>query len=458
MTRFRAPTLSHYPQGTYLVEDVLKRVCGEQGGITQSLLVSPVRYSEDLAIKSIVAQMPGYHRVLRDPHLEMQYHLSGYGVFYEEALIRLAGEAIERYSLMVAQNTLADQIRYATYREMAREGRVLPLELLRLFSDADYERLGRGHFRGMQRLEPDDVVGWLRCGSLFDPSQDIWAPAQMLLVGYRLSRDHREVPFTPAFSTGTAAHVSVARALQNALLEAIEIDALMLHWYTDLRAPVVEVDDTAIASLTPDLFGAHCRHEVLALNIRVLEEVEAHALAVALIHKQRERPYIVLGAQGHLDPRRGVYRGLMETIAIAFLGIYGPLFMPEEYLVSTQGSVFTDLDRNVGYFADPADADTKRAVLDRMCGGHQALSTLPNFETGDAEHDTARLIRQLAAVSEYGLFLDVTPPETRPLGWHVVRTFLPELVTMCVPGVPYSHHPRMQRYGGITNEYPHPLP
>src|SRR5206468_3261869 len=103
---------------------------------------------------------------------------------------------------------------------------------LRLFEAADYVKLNTGDHKSWKRLEPDDVVGWVRCSSLFDPDKDIWVPAQMLFVGYRINSERNEVAFTPGFSTGTAAHSSVEKALQNALLEAIEIDALMLHWYT----------------------------------------------------------------------------------------------------------------------------------------------------------------------------------------------------------------------------------
>ncbi len=99
-----------------------------------------------MAIRSVVANMPAYHKVLLNPELEMQYHLSGYGMFYEEALIRLAAEAIERYSLMVGPLTLGERLRYATWREMAADVDVLPFEMLNLFGDEDYERLNAGEY------------------------------------------------------------------------------------------------------------------------------------------------------------------------------------------------------------------------------------------------------------------------------------------------------------------------
>lgn len=450
--------LTFYPYSNHLVEDVLKPICSEHGGITQSLLVSPIKYPEDLDLKSVMTQMPGYHRVLINPHQEMQYHLCGYGAFYEEAIIRLVGEAIERYSLMMAQSTMADKIRYASYDDVAREGRVVPFEYLHPFSDADYEKLNRGNYKGLNRLERSDIVGWVKCPSLFEAGTEISVPAQMLFVGYKINREQGEVPFCPGFSTGTAAHMSHGKALQNALLEVVEIDALMLHWYTNLTAPAVTIDNLTVASLIPKLVTADSRYEVLALDLRVMEAVDANVFGSVLINKHDERPLVVFGAQGHLDPARAFYRGLMEAIAIAFLGVYGPLYLPKDYFTSDFGPTFTDLDSNVAFFASPEGSAMKKDIIRKMVEGRKVLSSMKNYDTGDVEADTARLVQQLSSVSEYGVYLDVTPPESRSRGWKVMRVFFPELVTMCVPGVPYSEHPRIKAFGGIHNEYPHPLP
>ena len=446
-----------YPQNEHVLQHLVRPLCSEHGGITQSLLVSPLRFSEGLDLRSITAQMPPYHKVLLDPDLNLQYHLGGYGTFHEEALTRLAGEAVERYSLLVAPCTLGERIRYATYEEISRSGRVIPLEYLRLFSESDYVKLNRGRHRDMKAIEPGDVVGWLQCPSLFDPESDVWVPAQMLFVGYKHSAEAGEIGFTPAFSTGTAAHVTIEKALLNALLEIVEIDALMLRWYTEMAAPRVTVDRMNVASLLPRLLGAGSPYEVLALDLRVLEGVDAHVFGSILINKRGERPYITLGAQGHLDPLKGFYRGLMEALAISFLGIYGPLYLPREYL-STQGTGFTDLDSNVALFASPDDAEAKRAVVDKLISGKAVMSAMKSYDTGDAGRDAVRLIRQLSRYSEYGVYLDVTAPEARAKGWHVMRVLVPELVTMCVPGVPYTRHPRIEAHGGVRNEYPHPLP
>jgi hypothetical protein len=64
----------------------------------------------------------------------------------------------------------------------------------------------------------------------------------------------------------------------------------------------------------------------------------------------------------------------------------------------------------------------------------------------------------VAGVSQWATYLDITPPELADTDWKVVRVLIPELLSMCLPGLPPKAHPRMAQYGGVTNEYPHPLP
>jgi thiazole/oxazole-forming peptide maturase SagD family component len=450
--------VSFYPYTTHLVEDRFKKICSEHGGILQSLMFSPLRYVEPFEIKSVSGHMPYYHKVLLDPSLDVQYHLTGYGTFYEEAIIRLVGEAIERYSLMASQYALAHRVRYASYRQMRDCGTVVPFEYLRLFTDDDYARLRSGKFRGLRQLTEDDIVGWLACPSLFRPGEDIWVPLQVLFVGYRINARKGEIGFSPGFSTGTAAHVSIEKALLNALLERIQIDALMIHWYSMRAAPRVVPDDLTLLRLHPALFAADSPFEVVNTDLSVLEGVSAHVFGTLIVNRKDERPLITYGAQAHLDPLKGLYRSLMEAIAISFLGIYGPLYSPREYLAPLDGEDFTDLDTNVAFFAHADKAAAKRELVHRLIQGRRLLSAMPNYETGSARADLCRLIGELARHSQYAVYLDVTPPEAREKGWYVMRVYIPELLTMCVPGVPYSLHPRFAKFGGIVNDRPHPLP
>ena len=180
-----------------------------------------------LQIKSLTGQMPGYHRVLLDPDLDLQYHLAGYGLYYEEALIRYIGEGIERSSSISSYHAICDKIVFATHRDIEKTGPVVPLEYLDIFGDSDLRKLGADQDKNWKRLTAEDVVGWIQCHSLVRRGRKIWVPAQMLFMGHKLHREKGEARVLPCFSTGTAAHSTFQDALCNALLEVIQIDALI---------------------------------------------------------------------------------------------------------------------------------------------------------------------------------------------------------------------------------------
>lgn len=444
----------YYPYHRHVIDNIVRRVCSEHLGIMQSMMVSPASSGKGIRVKSVTGQMPHYHRVLVDPTSNLQYHLAGYGTNYEEAMIRYVGEGIERYSSVVSVYPLQSRVRYATFDEISQEGTVVPLHYLNLFSEDDYRRLGKGKLRTLSRLGPGDKVGWLKCPSLFAPDKEIWIPLQMLFVGYRVRVEEGEASFLPSFSTGTAAHTSFAKALLNALLELIQIDALMLQWYTKIKAPKVIIDDAVLGGLLEQL----SEFEVLVTDLSGIAAADTHVFGTALLSKSDERPLITFGSHADLDPRRGVYRSCMEAAAITFLGVYGPLFSPKEYFPSDRLARFTDLDTNVAFYANMDNAEAKRSAIWSLVEGTEVLSSLRNKSLGTVERDCASLISALSEISRFGVFLDVTPPEVSAYGWRVVRVIVPELITMCLPGIPYSCHPRFSAFGGISNDLPHPLP
>jgi thiazole/oxazole-forming peptide maturase SagD family component len=452
--------LSYYPSSTHLLHDVFQAACGEHVGILQSVIVRPVKYGDGLDLISITGKMPDYPQAMHNIPGNTQYHLCGYGSYDEEALVRLVGEAIERYSLMVSFKTFgADRVAFGSYRELKNRGKVLPFEYLRLFSEDDYRKLENTDFRGAQALTEDDEIGWILCPSLFRPGDQIWMPLQMMFVGYKPRPGTGEVRFTPGFSTGTAAHKSLTKALSSALLEFIEIDALMVHWYTKNKACTLLPNDGAIVERHIDMLGPQSQYEVRVHDIGVIKGMRAHVAATTIINKKDQRPFVSYGAQASLNPMKAFYRSFMESIAIEYMGIYGPLYSPKEYLRESGNETITDLDTNAAYWANPGHSATKRAFLDGLVSGEKrALTALPNHETGNDEEDLVRLISDLSTVSEYAVYLDITPPETRSQGWYVMRAFVPELVCMCIPGVPYGNHPRWQDFGGKKHDIPHPLP
>jgi len=452
--------MKYYPFGNHVVNNIMRRTCSEHVGILRSMLASPARaYNDDIKLLSISGQMPNYHKVLFDGPVNVSYHLTGYGLYQEESTIRLVGEAIERYSLMVGHYAHKKRIKYATYNEIKKEGNVIPWKYLQIFSDEDYMKFQKSSYKNLRRLTEDDVVGWISCPSLVHPGENRWMPLQMLFVGYGIDKEKGEVPFMTGFSTGTASHLTQEKALLNAICEFVQIDALMVNWYTKRKADKVIVDDLTLINSIPQLRDPENGFELRIQDLRIIDEIDMHVFGCSLINKKDERPLIVYGAQAEQNPLKGAYRSIMESTAISFLGFYGPLYSPEEYFGNPDADMFDNLDTNVSYYIHPTDADKKRGILDELSSGKsRLLSSYPSYTTGNDREDLQRLVAGVKRISEHAIYLDITPPEVISQGWSVMRVFIPELSTMCMPGIPYSQHPRFEEFGGITNEYPHPLP
>jgi thiazole/oxazole-forming peptide maturase SagD family component len=444
--------LRYYPSHNNL-KNRFKQICSQHFGIMESQILMAANSISAPNIAMCTNRMPDYHKILVHHNSEMNYHLSGYGLYMEEALIRILGEGIERYALLVAAKLFNDKIVIASYNEMKLKGIVMPWEYIKIYSDLDYIKLQKKI--NVSNITPDDQIGWLKCPSIFDPEKEIYIPSQLLFIGLPLNVDANEKMFIPAFSKGAAAHTDLKKALKSAVMESIEADALMIRWYTNDKPKKILIDDTTLVGVLSEYIGK-LDMEVVAYEY-TLPDMPAHSFGVALLNNQKVRPVAILGCQTNMDPSKGIYRATFEALAIHYLASNGPIILPEHYLDTVDKKDFTNLDTNVAFWTNAEDADFKRKFFHSMYEGEVPFSTLKDHSAKDDE-ELSYLLNKLKEVSEYGVYLDITPPDVEGKGWKVVRTFFPELVQMSLPGHPYSDHPRIKKHGGIHNELPHPVP
>jgi len=433
-----------------------RHIGGNQTGIMPGYLVSVADIPGEPEMRAMTATMPHYHRqIMNDPHMQVQYHLSGYGLYHEEAFLKLMGESVERYGAMVAIRMFDHEFRYATWRQMQDIGPTLPLEYLGIHTAQQQADLGgRLHRYSSRPPEEDDLIAWVQCPSLTSPGRDIWVPAQLFFLGFTTSPEHQDMLFTPSFSTGTAAHTSLENALRNAIIEAVQIDSFILNWYTDTPGPAVELDDPDLERILTDMrMGSDGEYDIKAIHL-TRPELPLPTIGVYMDRKDDTLPLLSFGVQGDADPKYAFLRGSMESAAILGLGMYSAIFDTPKVHAAVNSSPYLDLDTNVLYFASPQDAEYKRDLVASRFEGSVKLSEIPAMESDEL----SGLIRMVSEISPWATYLDITPPELADTSWKVVRVLIPELLSMCLPGLPAKAHPRIRQYGGVTNERPHPLP
>lgn len=450
--------ITYYPYLDHVMEEY-RHMAGGQGGILQGIIAPMVKIPPEPHLRSMTGNMPNYHKLtFNDPTKDVQYHISGYGLYNEEAFIKFLGESVERYAPIVTESLFKTNAVYASYNEIKKRGKVLPLEYINIFSP-EQQRMMHMMLKpySERHITEDDVISWINCPSLLNPGENIWVPLQMMFVGFVKDETKKELWVTPSFSTGTAAHRTVNKALLNAIVEYIQIDAFVLSWYTEHKCKRILIDDPVIQRTLEKVgLGENSPYEIIPLYM-TLPDLDLPSVMVILKRKDNKLPSLILGVQGDMDIRNAVLRGIFESTAIISMNIYNTIYDPNKVVFSNTETAFADLDTNVLYYGTPGHDHEIANLLKKICGETVPLSSFEQRSLS-TEMQLSHLLNELKKVSQYAVFLDLTPPELYGKNWSIIRTFIPELCGMCFPGLPFKNHPRMKQYGGAINGYPHPLP
>ncbi len=228
---------SNDPSMPYATRRLIHRMISPLCGVSRTLAFT---LRDRLGPRFIVggAELTGVHLLLNQPE-PGSYHIGGAGVVPHEAVIRALGETVERYSQFVSAFSNRYQITMASYEEMGASGNRIPdPDQLTFFSAEQYS----SPVFPFQPFDQARTLGWVRTISLLD-SSEVWVPAQLVLLGYMVKQREGEPWLLPAVTTGTAAHTRRDQALRNALLELIQVDAVMGHWYSAGTAPQILPDE-----------------------------------------------------------------------------------------------------------------------------------------------------------------------------------------------------------------------
>ncbi|WHL22833.1 YcaO-like family protein [Streptococcus iniae] len=451
--------LHYYPSFNHILDE-LKGLSGNRTGILNQSQVPVCNHQHDVYLKSVTGQIPDYHKQYIDELSQVSYHIIGYGSHYEEALIKYLGESIERYATIIAGDLLSDRIVYASYKELSQSNPVMPLEYLQVFTQEQIDQSCKLHMHMCEKMvTEDDVLGWVKCPMFFE-DKELYVPIQMLCIGYKPNREVGEQYVIPGFSTGTASHKTLEAAMCNSLIEYIQIDSMMLSWHTKKACPRIIIDDPDIQAILEEArLGKDSLYEIIPIDMTVGEDNPLYTFGIILKNKYEEGPYLLFGVQAGLDPKHTLVRGVMEAAAISYSYYYN-LFYQKESLanIESDSPLFLDLDSNVFYYAHPKDQEHKWKAFEPLISGEICLSDLKNNAGQDKKENLKILLAYTKKVSPNAVFLDITPPEASEKGWYVTRVLTPELLEMCIPAFPFANHPRMRQFGGVTNEFVHPMP
>ena len=434
------------PRVAALLDRMVSPLCGFDKSMAFSL-----RDGLMPRIEVVIPQFAALHRLLGLDR-PLSYHIGGYGLRAEEAMMRALGETLERYSHMVISGFREAQMPFVPWREIAASGAFFGPADFRPFTDAQYEREGFP----FTRWGDDDPITWIR-GTTAANGADVLVPAQAVVVGYVPRQSGGEPWFTAAVTTGSAAHTDPRRALRSALLELIEVDTTMGHWYSgeDARRIVLDSRVQRVADLVARDVPAHG----LTYTFHYLRnpDLEAHVVACVVRSPRGEIPACGVGVGADLDLEHAMYKAFLEASAIPHLAMIGlqqswasPDSVPDDLMA------FGDLDQNVAFYALPANAH----VIESRFGmdDEVAAADLPPFAAAGVDRDVTHLLGTFARAGKRLAIFDFTTPDISDLGFSIARCYSPDTLSLCLPSYPHLAHPRYRAYGSPKETYPHPYP
>jgi len=443
---------------------LMQRMVGSLCGMNQRVSFQ-LRSREDPLFCICGGELTGVH-LLRDCNTRhkpkpLSYHIGGAGVFLDEAMIRVLGETAERYAQLVSEIHLQAGLHTASFNEMQSRGEyMLPSEKMQFFTA---EQFTRPEFP-FQSFDPDTPMDWLRVPALTgcDP---IWLPAQLILVGYDVRRRSRERWLWSAVTTGTATHSDPMLALRSALLELIQIDSAMGHWYGGGEAPRILLDRRTQA--VEQLVNRTLNGDTYQVQFHFLPNADLEGLSVAcVISRGVGFPSFGVGMGAGTRLPEAMYKAFLEAVALVQLAKIVRFFrvmekVPEGMDGDTSpqcidpNKIF-DLDHNVAFYSDANSQSLLRRRFDpSICVN---ASELPADMTGSPHAQVKRLVGAFSDTGKTLVHLDLTTVDIRQMGLVTQRVWSPDLLGICLPSAPAEAHPRFQDYGGVHHDIPHPYP
>ena len=377
------------------------------------------------------------------------FHLGGFGLHRSEALVKLLGEAVERYSGYGVVAAGRFGVRRASHAELVAEQ--APTLAATDFEWFRADQLATPDFP-FNSFSPDVPLGWIEVSALLDGHKAL-IPAQLFLLGYVPGAD--EPWLQTAVTTGTAVHPLPGRALQSALEELVQVDAAIGHWHG--RTPSLRILADRRTAELDRVIARHTWKHAPVPEFHLLPSPDLPGFTVACLMRAAGEavPRIAVGLGAGAVLQRAMYRAFLEAVGVAWLAAWVQIRDAGQQDQAGVANPY-DLESNVGFYAGTDGA----AVVQARFAHCQdiAASDAPPDGRDDPRSVVSRLSEAFLASGKRVYHADLTTADVRRLGLSAQRVWSPDLLALPLPGAPQLAHRRFAAYGGACRDDPHPYP
>ncbi|MBA3537316.1 MAG: YcaO-like family protein [Tatlockia sp.] len=401
------------------------------------------------------ADITGVHTLLnRENPGRGAYHTGGGGIFLNEPIIKSLGETIERYAQLLSELTSKEEFVFSTYEEMTMKyDNVLSKEYLDLYTA---EQLNKENFP-YDKFNPSLSLSWVKVRRI-DTQEYFWIPAQFLFVGYHVKKNLNEPWYSTAVTTGTAAHTDQASVLLNSILEIIQIDSAMGHWYSNYEAPEIVFDKRTRPM--QEILRKYDNEEHNSIRFFWLRNPDLLGFSIACVLEKPETciPRVSIGLGASTTLNDALYKAYLEAIGVSYLNsiliLKDKLYNKGEKDIKLDN--IYDIDTNVAMYGKGYNYNR---IAQRFNGRDRIVASEMDADIqGSTIDQFKKLLSSFSKSGKELLFTDLSNIEAKELGFYVSRLWCKDTLSLCFPSAPPINHPRFIKYGGLAHDEPHPYP
>jgi ribosomal protein S12 methylthiotransferase accessory factor len=342
----------------------------------------------------------------------------GGGEDIETALASTIGEAVERYCMLFYDRA---EMVYGSYREIGDDA-VHP-DLMRLYSREQVER--RGPDVKLAYFDEDSKIYWAWGHSLTTGKPRL-VPASQVYMEYHWEED--EAPIGRNASSGLAAGTTLEEAILTGLFEVVERDAYTVCWLHRKVRGRINFDDVELQHTLKNSF--HYGHPKVDIQIYdITLDIPIPSIFGAMRRPTEFGPVLCVSSVTRLRPRDAIRKCLREIgqglSYLRFLKHQLRDWEPEPdfsnlAVFDHHCTTYTKRPELVAPAMAPFDAVTKEINF----------SEIPDRSTGRVLSDIELSVEMLKQAGYEVIVCDITSPDIRDVGLHVVRVLIPGLVPL----------------------------
>lgn len=432
-----------------LWENLVSPFCG----IVQNLFVFHRQAFDPKGI-AITAQLNqvALFRGIKD---SINYHIGGMGMMREEAMKKCLAESYERYipvifdaerkfpSFFGSYSSLHEKSQSEFFTNGEPKDLILESETFVYFSAHQYRK--ENFFT---EFNAQTKLNWSRVPELIQKN-NIWIPTQLLFFSYLPKTHLGERRINHVVSTGTAVHRNFRNCILNSLLEIIQIDTAIGHWYTGYQA--FKIDLTNRTAHLQKIITKSIEHNNVQIEFYWLPQTEFSIFTVICMGKSDRIPFYSFGLGADLSLEAAMYKAYLEFYGTRLLGQSLAILNQEKKVNSAH---IQNLDDNVLFYA----TQKKNKAIPLKFSGVSSVkdSDLPPDLQWTESQIIKILIEQFADTGKNLIGINFTTEESKSLDLVATKLWSPQLLTVPLPSAVPTNHKRFLDYGGIQHDEPHP--